>query len=360
MFMSALVLRWPVNTSIRFTGRDYSFPSILIYFILALVIAQPVSGQVNMEYFHQQGCINCEKTDPLIKTIITKYQDRVVVESIEIDDRNSVRLLLSYGVTEIPVVVINRNKVLKFPEITPERMDAEISLAESGAYPVPADRKKIFDNDNVFSLFLSFILGIMTALSPCLLGSLIVLIAAAGSSATGNAGKYYPIIFGTGIIASYLLVAAGILGLGVYVQPDPTSRMLLYGIAGLISIIFGMVQAGLVSLPLRMTPYTSRLVSRFRTMPGIFLLGSIFAILFAPCAIAPLLILIEFILISNTITPIFLLLAFSTGILTPFFILGVCRNSIPEEHIMRYGGIVQKVGGMLLILLGIWLILSIG
>jgi cytochrome c-type biogenesis protein len=359
MFMSALALRWPFNTGIRFAGRARRIPAIVIFLFLALVIAQPVSGLVNVEYFHQQGCINCEKTDPLIKTIITGYQDRVVVESIEVDDRNSVSLLLSYGVTEIPVVVINHNKVLTYPEITPERMDAEIRLAESGAYPVPAERKKIFDTDNVFSLFLSFILGIMTALSPCLLGSLIVLIAAAGPSATGNAGKYYPLIFGTGILASYLLVAVGILSAGVYFRPDPTSRMIFYGIAGLISILIGMVQAGLVSLPRRMTFYTSMLISRFRSMPGIFLLGSIFAFLFAPCAIAPLLILIEIILINNTITPIFLLLAFSAGILTPFFILGVCRNSISEEHIVRYGRIVQKIGGLLLILLGIWLILSI-
>ena len=53
-------------------------------------------------------------------------------------------------------------------------------------------------------------------------------------------------------------------------------------------------------------------------------------------------------------------MAFSNGIQTPFFIPGVCRNSIPEGHIPRYSGIVQKLGGMFLILLGIWLILSIG
>jgi cytochrome c-type biogenesis protein len=152
---------------------------------------------------------------------------------------------------------------------------------------------------------------------------------------------------------------SGILRAGIFFQPDPTSRMILYGITDLISIIILTVQAGIVSFPVRRIHYTSTLLSRFRIMPGVFFLGSIYAILFAPCAIAPLLILIKTILISNTITPIFLLLAFSAGILIPFFVLGVCRNSIPEEQILRYDGIVQKLGGILLILLGILFFLSI-
>ncbi len=175
--------------------------AFLILFLLALLIAQPVSGLVILEYFHQQGCINCEKTDLLIDTIRSDYGNRVAVESVEIDDRSGVRLLMSYGVTEIPVVVINRNKVLTYDNITPERLDAEIRLAESGAYPIPDRKKSVFDGDNVLSVFFAFTLGLMTGFSPCLLGSLVVLIAAAGGpAATGKAGRYYPLIFGAGIV----------------------------------------------------------------------------------------------------------------------------------------------------------------
>lgn len=96
------------------------------------------------------------------------------------------------------------------------------------------------------------------------------IIAAAGPAGARNGGKYYPRISGTGIITSYWLVAAGILSAGVFSQPDLTSRMILYGIAGLISIIILTVLAGLVSFPVKEIHYTSTLLSRFRIMPGIF------------------------------------------------------------------------------------------
>jgi cytochrome c-type biogenesis protein len=334
--------------------------ALLTLFILASLIAQPVSGLVNLEYFHQQGCVNCAKTDPVIDAVSDQYRGRVTVERIEIDDRAGVRLLLSYGVTEIPVVVINRNKVLTWTEITPGRLDTEIRLAESGAYPVPVSRRSIFDGDNLLSVLFCFALGLMTGLSPCLLGSLVILIAAAGGVAgNGTAGKYYPVVFGAGIITAYLIAAAGILGAGMVFSPDAVSRLVLYGIAGLVAIVAGLIQTGLVTLPARIQQRTSALAARFRTLPGIFLLGIVFSVLFAPCAIAPFLILIETILLGNSLAPVIMLLAFSAGVLAPFAVLTAIRHSIPGEKVLRLAGILQKLGGLLLIGFGCWLILSI-
>jgi len=350
----------PEKTRMPYFRNTGSFSVFLIPFLLVLLVAQPVSGIVVIEYFHQQGCINCEKIDPLIDTLRTQYGNRVGVESIEIDTRAGVRLLMSYGVTEIPVVVINRNKVLMYDEITPVRLDTEIRLAESGAYPVPEKKRSVFDGDNFPAILFAFVLGLMTGFSPCLLGSLVVLTAAArGPVAAGKAGRYYPLIFGAGIVTAYLLASAGILGAGVALSLDDNSRLVIDGIGGLIAIVVGLLQLGLFSLPDRMNRCASALVSRFRTLPGIFFLGLIFAVLFAPCAIAPFLILIETILISNSLVPVFMILAFSAGILTLFLTITVIQNFIPEEQLIRYAVIVQKTGGLLLLVLGVWLILSV-
>ena len=102
----------------------------------------------------------------------------------------------------------------------------------------------------------------------------------------------------------------------------------------------------------------STLAFRFHTLPGIFSLGIVFAILFAPCAIAPFLILIETLLLNATIAPVSMILVLSAGILTPFIALTVLHRSIPGERLLRYAGVVQKLGGLLLLGFGIWLIFS--
>jgi cytochrome c-type biogenesis protein len=340
-------------------GNPGSRPVLFLLLVLA-IIAAPVSGLVIVEYFHQPGCANCVKTDPLIDAVGDQYGDRVTVERIEIDDRAGLRLLMSYGVTEIPVVVINRNRVLSYAEITPERLDEEIRLAESGAYPVPANRKNIFEDGSLSRAIFSFVLGLMTGFSPCLLGSLVLLIAAAGGEAVaGRHKKAYPLVFGAGIILAYLLAATLILGAGIAFLPDPGSRVLISGAGGIIAILAGLVQAGLFSLPGRMTRYSSGLVTRFHSLPGIFLLGFIFALLFAPCAIAPFLVLMGTLLIGGTATPVLMLLIFSAGVFVPFLIIAMLRHAVPDERLLKYAGIVQKAGGLLLVGFGIWLLLSI-
>jgi cytochrome c biogenesis protein CcdA len=53
-----------------------------------------------------------------------------------------------------------------------------------------------------------------------------------------------------------------------------------------------------------------------------------------------------------------MILVFSAGILTPFIALTVLHRSIPGERLLRYAGVVQKLGGLLLLGFGIWLIFS--
>lgn len=327
--------------------------------VITILLFPPVSGIVLLEYFHQEGCINCAATDPVIDAIRTGYRDRVVVESVEIDDRAGVRLLLSYGVTEIPVVIINHNKVLTFPGITPGRLDEEIRLAESGAYPVAEKRLTPLDGDKPSSVLIFFILGLMTAFSPCLLGSLVVLLSATeGGTGAGKTGRYYPLIFGAGILSAYLLATALLLGAGLVVRLDGGSRPVLFWTAGLLSILAGLLQLGVFSLPGYLTRYTSGLVSRFHTLPGSFLLGFCFALLFATCAMAPFLILIDAIILGEIIAPLAMILAFSAGILVPFIAMTLLRSLIPDERLLRYTGIVQKLGGSLLIGFGIWLLIT--
>ncbi len=51
--------------------------------------------------------------------------------------------------------------------------------------------------------------------------------------------------------------------------------------------------------------------------------------------------------------------AFSAGLFTPFAVFSLLRNSVFEKKVLRFSGIVQKIGGLLLIVFGVWLLFSI-
>ena len=335
-------------------------PAVLM-FLVVFLLAHPVSGFVTIEYFHQEDCLNCIRTTPIINDIRERYGDRVSVRYITIDTKEAIRLLMSYGRTEIPVVVINHVKILDAPEITKSRLEEEIRLAEAGAYAdtKPGETESLSDSGYLSILF-SYSLGIMTGLSPCLLGSLVVLIAAAANTAGSlrNRRLYAP-IFGAGLITMYLLVAAGVLLAGFRLTTGSGFSTTVYTIAGLVTIGFGLLQLGLIRLPSVAESRIMHLSSRFKNLPGAFLLGIIFAVILAPCAGAPFLILIETLLFASSVYALAMLVAFGAGIMTPFLVIGIVFGSIPNERLIRYSTLVQKASGVLLIIFGIWLLMAI-
>lgn len=83
------------------------------------------------------------------------------------------------------------------------------------------------------------------------------------------------------------------------------------------------------------TRHTSALVLQFHTPPGIFLPDLIFAELLAPCASAPVLILIGSLLIDTTLETAIMVPAFSLGILEPFVASAALRDSA-QELLLKY------------------------
>lgn len=340
--------------------RGRRHPAVFL-FLAVLLLAQPVCSFVTIEYFHQADCLNCMRTDPIINDISKRYGDRVSVRDITIDTREAIRLLMSYGRTEVPVVVINHVKVLDGSDITEDRLEQEIGLAESGAYAgygVPEGTDSLSGSGYLAILF-SYFLGVMTGLSPCLLGSLVVMIAAAANTAGSRTKRLYAPIFGAGLMTTYLLVAAGVLLAGFRLSTGSGFSMTFYAIAGLVTIGVGLLQLGLIRLPNVTGSRTTNLVSRFKSLSGAFLLGIIFAIILAPCAGAPFLILIETLLFTGSVYVLAMLGAFGAGIMTPFLVIGIVFGSIPNERLIRYSTLVQKASGILLIIFGAWLLMAI-
>lgn len=335
--------------------------AVLLFLVVAL-LAQPACGFVTIEYFHQADCLNCIRTDPIIDEIKEHYGDRVSVRDISIDTRESIRLLMSYGRTEIPVVVINHVKVLDDQDITIERLEKEIGLAEAGAYAGMSKQggTESLSGHGYLEILFSYSLGIMTGLSPCLLGGLIVMIAAAVNTdgPLSNERLFAP-IFGAGLMMTYLIVAAGVLLAGFRLTTGSGFSTTFYALAGLFTIGFGLLQVGVIRLPNIAESWMMHLFSRFKNLSGAFLLGIISAVILAPCAGAPFLILIETLLFAGSIYALMMVITFGAGIMTPFLVIGIVFGSIPNERLIKYSTVVQKTSGILLIVFGVWLLMAI-
>ena len=243
---------------------------------------------------------------------------------------------MSYGRTEIPVVVINHVKILDGFEITEERLDKEIRLAESGPYKDYGPGTGTSSESGILAILFSYFLGIMTGLSPCLLGTLVVMIAATAGIQISEDQTPLCAIFWCGLVTTYLIIAAGVLIAGFRLTTGSGFSTTIYLVIGIATISFGIIQLGLIRFPEMVQVRTTHLLSRFKDLKGAFLLGIILAIILAPCAGAPFLILMETLLFAGSTYALVRVLLFGAGILTPFFIIGMVSGSIPEERLVRY------------------------
>jgi len=103
---------------------------------------------------------------------------------------------------------------------------------------------------------------------------------------------------------------------------------------------------------------TSSRVSRLQTLTGISLAGILFVILLVPSALAQSLVLARTLPIDKTLVPALMLLAFSGGLLFPYVARTIFRSTA-REQLLKYALIIQKSGGIHLIVFGIWLLLLI-
>jgi cytochrome c biogenesis protein CcdA len=70
-----------------------------------------------------------------------------------------------------------------------------------------------------------------------------------------------------------------------------------------------------------------------------------------------LLLLLERTITQGTFEALSLLLVFSAGVLTPFIGVGIIGGYTLTKHIREYRGYVKLISGIVLVLLGLWILI---
>jgi cytochrome c biogenesis protein CcdA len=332
---------------------------ILYLFFIPVVYANPIT----IQYFHQKNCPDCEKTDLIIDQIETRYNNSIVISRIETSTTDGFSQWNKYGFLEIPAIVVNNETRIPKEEITEEKIRASvnryIAQGKKNANHTAEDIKKEEQNNGYintdFNLPFAYSLGFFAGFSPCLMAILGFLLSfTAGTSSSTKNGMVRAMIFGLGLVSSYLVLGLCLLS---FRKSIPSFESFSY-ITGIIIILIGLNLMGILKSPVALDNYFQNSARRYAgTLGGIFFLGILFSFVKVPCTAPMLLVLLNKTITSGTANNLILLLAFSAGVLTPFIGIGLIGGYTLSKQIRSYKIYLKKISGFVLIVLGFWIML---
>ncbi len=218
------------------------------------------------------------------------------------------------------------------------------------------------------SLYIAFAAGLLSFLSPCVLPlvpSYVVFITGLSFDELTHEHSRQKLrriilihsslfILGFSVLFTALGASASLLG-----QFLSEYRDLIRILGGILIILFGLFISGVFSLSFLQQEKKFHLQHKPLGYIGTFFVGVTFAAGWTPC-VGPILssILLYASTAENMYSGILLLLAYSLGLGIPFFICSLALNSFLTafQKARRYIGLFTKIGGVLLILVGILLL----
>ncbi|MDO4690794.1 MAG: cytochrome c biogenesis CcdA family protein [Fusobacterium sp.] len=195
--------------------------------------------------------------------------------------------------------------------------------------------------------------GLFSFFSPCIFPLLPVYIGMLSTS--GKKSIIKTLLFVTGLSTSFVLLGFGAGSLGSFL----TSSIFRIS-SGIIVIIFGIIQMELIKIPiLERTKVLDIKGKEDNSIWGAFLLGFTFSLGWTPC-VGPILASILFISSGggNPYYGAFMMLIYVLGLASPFVILTFSSKYILKKmsSINKHLGTIKKIGGLLIIVMGILLI----
>ncbi|WP_342591041.1 cytochrome c biogenesis CcdA family protein [Methanohalophilus levihalophilus] len=287
-------------------------------------------------------------TNPIIDKIENQYEDIIIVRTnvINIEGFNRWN---QYGFIEVPAIVINDETKIPKEEITEEnlRISIEKYLEE--------DKTEKRHINRELNIPFAYSLGLFAGLSPCLMAILGFLLSfTAGTGESARSGMERAVVFGIGLMVSYLTIGIGLLVFKTSL-PDLNLFSLLTGI---IVVGIGLYLMGVFNLPLSLDNYFQNTARKHAgTIGGLFFLGILFSLVKVPCTVPMLLVLLNKTITEGTIGDLGLLFAFSFGVLTPFIGIGLIGGYTLSKRIREHRKYLKLISGISLVLLGIWVMI---
>lgn len=127
---------------------------------------------------------------------------------------------------------------------------------------------------------------------------------------------------------------------------------LLQRLAGIFMVVLGLVIGGWLQIPALLADNRKKITRKSTSYASSFFIGLGFAAGWTPC-IGPIFSGILLLGMSTNTTPIIFLLLYVIGFALPFLLVSIFIGQI--QSLLKYSEILMKIGGVLMIIMGILL-----
>ena len=198
-----------------------------------------------------------------------------------------------------------------------------------------------------------YVAGLLSFFSPCIFPLLPVYIGMLSTS--GKKSIIKTVVFVIGLSTSFVLLGFGAGSIGSFLMSK-----IFRVISGVVVIIFGIIQMEILKIPfLERTKLVDIKGKENNSIWGAFLLGFTFSLGWTPC-VGPILASILFISSGggNPYYGALMMSIYVLGLATPFVILSLSSKYVLAKvsAIKKHLGIMKKIGGLLIIIMGILLL----
>ncbi|MHA0038193.1 cytochrome c biogenesis CcdA family protein [Deinococcus sp. PESE-13] len=198
------------------------------------------------------------------------------------------------------------------------------------------------------SLTVAFLAGLISFLSPCVLPLLPSYLGVLGG-AKAPLGRALGFIAGFGLV--FVALGATASTLGAFLAPH---KLLLGQLAAVLIVFFGLVMLGVIRLPFLMRD-TRQLADAGGYGP--VALGAAFAFGWSPCLGPTLGSILGLAASSASLgSGMRLLVAYTLGLALPFLLAALLWDRLNLRRLNRYAGIFEKVGGAVLVIVGVMML----
>ena len=200
-----------------------------------------------------------------------------------------------------------------------------------------------------------FIAGLLSFFAPCVFPLMPVYVGILTDNEKG--GKWRPYVktflFVGGLSTSFILLGFGAGALGRFINGRWFSI-----VTGLLVVILGLHQMGLFNLKFLNRYKTLKIKSSKNDLVSTYLLGFTFSFGWTPC-VGPVLgaVLVVSADGGQALYGGFLMMIYAIGLAIPFLVIAVLSKVIIDklEKVDKYLPVIKKVGGALIVLMGIFL-----